>query len=221
MSGCLHQIPSLKTPGAEDWRDAVGSSYPKVSKAVKYKALLHRLDVSLLLMTWIFLPQNGWEGWVTLKPKGRDRRIGNYRELLLLGVSALQGIGTATSLAFPFEGRKRREHSQWSLKTDFYILVLADTPQYLYFFLSTALINYHLRYLVPLPNLIVGNAEISLAIPSPINGKEKGIVLCQGQVKQTELMLFSLTLVNQWRGGKMCDFANKTKTIIIINIWCL
>lgn len=49
-----------------------------------------------------------------------------------------------------------------------------------------------------LPNLISGNAETSLASPSPNNGKEKDIVLChaQGQIKQTELMLFSLTLVN-------------------------
>lgn len=66
-------------------------------------------------------------------------------------------------------------------------------------FLSTALINYHLKYLMPLPNLIVGNAKASLAIPSPINGKEEDVVLyhAQGQIKQTELMLFSLTLVNQ------------------------
>lgn len=77
--------------------------------------------------------------------------------------------------------------------------MLADAAQYLFFFLSTALINYHLKHLMPLPNLIVGNAETSLAILSPINGKEKKVVLChaQGEIEQTELMLFSLTLVNQ------------------------
>lgn len=82
---------------------------------------------------------------------------------------------------------------------NFYIFVLADTAQYLYIFLSTALINYHLKYLMPLPNLIVGNAETSLAIPPLINGKEKDVVLChaQGEIEQTELMLFSLTLVSQ------------------------
>lgn len=47
-----------------------------------------------------------------------------------------------------------------------------------------------------LPNLIFGNAETSLATPSPSNGKESKMS-CQGQIKQTELMLFSLTLVNQ------------------------
>lgn len=52
---------------------------------------------------------------------------------------------------------------------------------------------------MPLPNLIVGNAETSLAIPPLINGKEKDVVLChaQGEIEQTELMLFSLTLVSQ------------------------
>lgn len=52
---------------------------------------------------------------------------------------------------------------------------------------------------MPLPNLIVGNAETSLATPSPVNGEEKNVMLChaQGQIKQTELMLFSLTLVSQ------------------------
>lgn len=40
---------------------------------------------------------------------------------------------------------------------------------------------------MPLPNLIAGNAETSLATLSPINGKEKNVVLChaQGQIKQT------------------------------------
>lgn len=45
---------------------------------------------------------------------------------------------------------------------------------------------------MPLSNLIAVNAETSLAITSPINGKEKGVVLChaEGQIKQTKLMLF-------------------------------
>lgn len=52
---------------------------------------------------------------------------------------------------------------------------------------------------MPLPNLIIGNADSSLATPSPVNGKEKDVVLyhAQRQIKQTELMLLSLTLVNQ------------------------
>lgn len=47
--------------------------------------------------------------------------------------------------------------------------------------------------------LILGNAETSLATLSPINSKEKDAVLChaQGRIRQNELMLFSLILVNQ------------------------
>lgn len=76
--------------------------------------------------------------------------------------------------------------------------MLADPAQYLFFF-KHSIIKYHLRYVMPLPNLIVGNAETSLATPSPVNGEEKNVMLChaQGQIKQTELMLFSLTLVSQ------------------------
>lgn len=60
---------------------------------------------------------------------------------------------------------------------------------------------------MPLPNLILRNAETSLAIPPPTHGRageEKGIVFFRhplqhagAQTEQTELPLFSLILVNQ------------------------
>lgn len=70
------------------------------------------------------------------------------------------------------------------------------------FFLNTALINYHQRYLIPLPNLILRNAGTSLAILPPTHGRageEKDIVLqhAQAQIEQTELTPFSLIPANQ------------------------
>ena len=55
---------------------------------------------------------------------------------------------------------------------------------------------------MPLLNLILRNAETSLAIPLPTHGRageEKDIVIrhALAQIEQTELTLFSVTLVNQ------------------------
>ena len=73
---------------------------------------------------------------------------------------------------------------------------------FIFFFLSTPLINYRQRYLMPLPDLILRNAEASLAIPPPAHsraGEEKDVVLrhAQAGTEQTEPMPFSLTPVNQ------------------------
>lgn len=55
---------------------------------------------------------------------------------------------------------------------------------------------------MPLPNLILRNAESSLAMPPPANGRagqEKDIVLqyAHAQIEQTEPKLFSLISMNQ------------------------
>lgn len=67
-------VPDLQTPGAEGWRDAVGSSYPEACNVVKCKTLLRRLDIFCLSTHDMAFLSSEWLGVLSyLKAKGQSQ----------------------------------------------------------------------------------------------------------------------------------------------------